>query len=149
MLDVLELTVDKFTFTVPTDRFYSDEGLWAQPDDNGVKVGLSDYLQQSSGDMAFVMVRKVGSILVFGQEVAQIETIKANIGLSSPVAGTIVEVNPTLEDTPEIINSDPYGEGWLAVIEAQDWERDRARLLDAPTYLAQIKAQVEEEANKR
>ncbi|MFN8472756.1 MAG: glycine cleavage system protein H [Anaerolineae bacterium] len=149
MPDVLELTVDKFTFTVPTDRFYSDEGLWTQPDENRVKVGLSDYLQQSSGDMAFVMVRKVGSTLVFGQEVAQIETVKANVGLSSPVAGTIVEVNPALEDTPEIINSDPYGEGWLAVIEAQDWERDRARLLDAPAYLARIKTQVEEEANKR
>ena len=148
MPDVLELTVDKFTFTVPTDRFYSDEGVWALADSNGVKVGLSDYLQQSSGDMAFVTVRTVGSTLVFGQEMAQIETIKANVGLSSPVAGTIVEVNSALEDTPEIINSDPYGEGWLAVIEAQDWERDRTRLLDAPAYLARIKAQVEEEANK-
>ncbi len=79
---------------------------------------------------------------------ATIETIKVNISLTSPVTGKVVEVNPAMATAPEAINQDPYGEGWLAVIEATDWEADRAALLDPQAYFTLMRGQAEEEAKK-
>ena len=72
-----------------------------------------------------------------------------NLSVHSPVGGTIVEVNQALELTPEVVNQDPYGEGWLAVIETASWETDRAKLLDARAYLSVMQAQVEQELQNR
>jgi glycine cleavage system H protein len=148
MSEYLETTVDKFTFRVATDRYYTSEGLWAKTEGNRVRLGLSDFLQQSNGDVAFAEVQPEGTAVVVGDEVAVIETIKVDIGLSSPVSGTVVEVNPAMEMEPEIINSDPYGEGWLAVIEADNWETDRANLLESAKYFEIMKRAAEEEAKK-
>ena len=148
MTEFLETTVDKFIFKVATDRTYSSEGLWAQVDGNRVRIGLSDFLQQRSGDVAFADVKPVDTVLTAGEEVATIETIKVNISLSSPVNGKVVEVNPAMETVPEAINQDPYGEGWLAVIEAENWEADKAVLLDPQAYFKLMKGQAEAEAKK-
>ena len=148
MPETLELTIDKFTFHVATDRSYSPEGVWAKAEGDHVRVGLSDFLQQRSGDIAFAEVQPVGSVLVFGDEVAIIETIKVNISLGSPVSGMVTEVNPEMETAPEVINQDPYEKGWIATMEASDWETDRARLLDAAAYLARIKTEGEDEVSK-
>ena len=118
MTEYLETTVDKFIFKVATDRFYNGEGVWAKAEGGLVRIGLSDFLQQRSGDVAFAEVKPAGTQLAVGDEVAVIETIKVNISLASPVSGKIVEVNPAMETAPEAINQDPYGAGWLAVIEA-------------------------------
>jgi glycine cleavage system H protein len=146
MPDYLETTVDKFTFRVATDRTYTGEGLWVKAEGSRVRIGLSDFLQQSSGDVAFAEVRPEGTALAVGDEVAVIETIKVDIGLSSPVSGTVIEVNPAMEMGPEVVNSDPYGEGWLAVIEADNWEADRANLLDPAKYFEIMKRSAEKEA---
>jgi glycine cleavage system H protein len=148
MPEFLETTVDKFIFKVATDRYYSSEGIWAQAEGNRVRIGLTDFLQQRSGDVAFAEVKPEGTALVAGDEVAVIETIKVNISLTSPMSGKVVEVNPAMETAPEAINKDPYGEGWLAMIEAADWEADRARLLDPQAYFNLMKGQAEEEAKK-
>jgi glycine cleavage system H protein len=148
MTEFLETTVDKFIFKVATDRSYSSEGLWAQADGNRVRIGLSDFLQQRSGDVAFADVKPEGTVLTADDEVATIETIKVNISLTSPVNGKIVEINPAMEAAPEAINQDPYGEGWLAVIEAANWETDKAALLDAQAYFTLMRGQAEEEAKK-
>ena len=149
MSDYLETTVDKFTFRVAADRLYSREGVWALAEGNRVRIGLSDFMQQRSGDVAFAEVKPVGTALAFGDEVASIETIKVDIALGSPVAGSVIEVNPALSDAPEAINQDPYGAGWLAAIEATDWESDRSRLLDPQAYFAVMKAEAEEEVKKQ
>ncbi len=148
MTEFLETTVDKFIFKVATDRYYSGEGLWAQADGNRIRIGLSDFLQQRSGDVAFAEVKQPGTSLASGDEVATIETIKVNISLTSPITGKVVEVNPAMSDTPEVINQDPYGKGWLAIIEATSWETDRAALLDAQAYFRLMKGQAEEETKK-
>jgi glycine cleavage system H protein len=148
MTEFLETTVDKFNFKVATDRYYSSEGLWAQELGNRIRIGLTDFLQQRSGDVAFAEVKPGGTALAVGDEVATIETIKVNISLTSPVNGRIVEVNPAMETAPEAINQDPYGEGWLAVIEPADWKTDRAALLDPQAYFTLMKGQAEEEAKK-
>jgi glycine cleavage system H protein len=147
MPEYLETTVDKFTFKVAADRAYNGEGVWALAEEGSrVRIGLSDFLQQRSGDVAFAEVQPEGTALAAGDEVAVIETIKVNIGLSSPVSGTVVAVNPAMDMEPEVINSDPYGEGWLAVIEASDWETERASLLTPEQYFAIMKRDAEEEA---
>ena len=148
MPDFLETMVDKFTFKVATDRYYSDQGVWAKSEGTRVRIGLSDFLQQRSGDVAFAEVKATGTAVGFGDEVAVIETIKVNISLVSPVAGMVAETNPAMSSAPEVINQDPYGAGWLADLEATDWEADRLRLLNAEAYFRLMKGQAEEEAKK-
>jgi glycine cleavage system H protein len=149
MPEFLETTVDKFTFKVAIDRFYTREGLWALAEGHQVRIGLSDYLQQRSGDIAFVDLKPVGAMLAAGDEVASIETIKVNVALSSPINGKVIEVNPEMDTAPEAINQDPYGAGWLVVIEAASWETDRAQLLDAAAYFDLMKVEAEEEVKKQ
>ncbi len=118
-------------------------GQWSK--ENLIQIGLSDFQQQRNGDVAFAEIKPIGTQLVFDDEVAVIETIKVNFSLCSPVTGQIVETNPAMSEAPEVINQDPYGAGWMAVIEPDDWETDRARLMDAQTYYALIKKLAEEE----
>ena len=146
MTEILELTIDKFTFRVPTDRYYHREGVWALAEGDRVRIGLSDFMQQSSGDVAFAEVEPEGTDLAFGDEMATIETMKTDVVLPAPVGGTVVEVNPAMETAPEVINQDPYGEGWLAAIAADDWETDRERLLDPQAYFELMKHEADEEA---
>ena len=148
MTEFLETRVDKFIFRVATDRFYNGEGVWAKEENGRVRIGLSDFVQQRSGDVAFAEIKTAGTSLAFGDEVAVIETIKVNITFSSPVTGEIVEVNPAMTEAPEAINQDPFGEGWLAVIEPVDWVADRTRLVDPQAYFVRMKVEAEEEAKK-
>ncbi len=148
MPEFLETTVDKFTFKVATDRLYTDGHLWVKPENGLVRVGLSDYIQQSSGDVAFAEPEPVGTQLAPGDDLGSIETIKVNLMFPSPVSGVIKEVNPLLEDRPELVNQNPYDEGWLVLVEVTDWEADRAKLLDPERYFELMKTEAEEESSK-
>lgn len=149
MSEFLEVTIDKFTFKVAADRLYTETHLWVKWEDGVVRVGLSDYLQQTSGDVAFAEPQAVGTPLTPGDELAAIETMKTNLSIPSPVSGVIKAVNPRLEDEPELVNEAPYAEGWLVLIEAGDWEAEKLNLLDAQTYFARMTAEVEQEAKNR
>lgn len=146
MTDYLEYTLDKFTFKVATDRVYNSEGVWAKVDGGRVTVGVSDFFQQHNGDVAFAEVAEAGTAVSTNDEFATIETIKVDVELPCPVSGTIAAVNEKLELEAEIINQDPYGEGWLAVIEAADWATDQANLMTPEAYFEHMKAQAQEEA---
>jgi glycine cleavage system H protein len=148
MPEFLDILVDKFTFKVATDRFYNHEGVWAILEGVRVRIGLSDFLLQRSGDVAFAEVKPLGTAVTFGNEIAVIETIKVNISLTSPVSGKVIEVNPAMVTAPEAINLDPYGAGWLAVIEPTDWETDRVCLLDPHAYFSQMKVEAEREVKR-
>jgi glycine cleavage system H protein len=148
MSEFLETTIDKFTFKVVTDRSYTDGHLWVKWEDGLARIGLSDYIQQSSGDVAFAEPEPVGTHLAPGDDLGSVETIKVNLVLPSPISGVIKEVNPALEDRPELVNKDPYDEGWLVLVEATDWEADRAKLLDSESYFKMMKAEAEEESSK-
>jgi len=148
MTDFLEFTIDKFTFRTATDRFYDDMGLWVKPENNHIRIGISDYLQQRSGDVAFMEVKPVGTGVAFGDELAVIETIKVNISLTSPVTGRVIEVNPAMGTSPEAINQDPYGAGWLVVIEAAEWATDLKHLLEPQVYFTKIKLEADQEVKK-
>lgn len=149
MSGFLETTVGKFTFKVASDRLYSKEGAWAKAEGNRVRVGLSDYVQQHNGDVAFAEAKPAGTQVGFQDEIAILETMKVNLSLASPVAGKVLEVNPALAAHPELVNQDPFGAGWLAVVEAGDWESDKGRLLDPQAYFAKMKLEAEQEVKGR
>lgn len=148
MPEPLQTTVDKFTFRVATDRLYTTEGVWARLEGELVRVGISDFVQQRSGDVAFAEVKPVGSQVGAGEEFATVETIKVNISLAAPVSGEVVQLNPLLESAPEAINQDPYGNGWLAMLRAAEWLSERGHLLEPEAYFATMKREAEQEVRK-
>ena len=148
MPDYLEFQVDKFTFRVATDRYYNETGVWTKWEGLHVFIGISDYLQQRSGDVAFAEIKPSGTEVNYGEEVATIETIKVNISLPSPVSGRVISANPKTVTAPEIINQDPYGDGWLAMISVMDFPVQMKQLLDARSYYEKIKLEAEQEARK-
>jgi glycine cleavage system H protein len=148
-VEILAFTVDKFTFTVSTDRLYHPDGLWVQQRDGRAWVGVTDYFQQHSGDVAFAEVTALGTVVAVGERLVNIETIKVDIELPSPVSGTVIEVNAKLELEAELVNQDPYGEGWLAVIEPAAWEVERAALMTPATYYEHSHARALEEMGQK
>ncbi|NTV49563.1 MAG: glycine cleavage system protein H [Geobacteraceae bacterium] len=140
----LEVTIDKFTFRVDQSCLYSSEGLWVRFDGGVAKLGLSDFLQQRSGDIAFIDIKPVGTILALDDEFASIETVKVNVMLASPVAGKIVRVNPALDMKPELINQAPFGDGWVCEVEADNPDAAKGLLLDADAYFIKMKSDAEE-----
>jgi glycine cleavage system H protein len=144
--DSIRLTVDKFMFHFPIDLRYSEAGLWIRREGELVRLGLSDFAQQRSGDIAFFNPAPAGSVLAAGDEVANIETVKVNLSLPSPVKGTIVEINAILQESPELINQDPYGGGWMAVLRVEDPKQETGNLLDAEAYSKLVKQQAAQES---
>ena len=147
MSEYLQATVDKFVFRVARDCRYNDADVWARREGHRVRVGLTDFLQQKSGDVAFVNLKEIGTMLAANDELAALETIKVDLVISAPLAGKIVAVNEQLSAHPELVNSDPYGNGWLVEIEP-GLPADFDGLLDAETYLPQVKARAELEREK-
>ncbi len=145
--EYLEVAVDKFVFRVPRDRRYGETDVWAKREGDHVRVGLTDFLQQTSGDAASVDVRPEGTVTAAGDELAALETIKVDLIIPAPLAGTIVAVNPLLAHHPELVNTDPYGEGWLAELEPAAWA-DLDMLLTAEAYAPEMKARAELEQRK-
>ncbi|HEV2396032.1 MAG TPA: glycine cleavage system protein H [Candidatus Sulfotelmatobacter sp.] len=149
MPEFLETTVDKFTFKVAKDRWYTRDGVWLLDTENSegglIRIGLTDYLQQHSGDIAFVNLKPIATVLNTGDDFAEIETIKVNVGLPSPISGTVTEINKGLELHPELVNQDPYGKGWLMMLKPAEWTISRRDLLDADTYFAVMRKQIDEE----
>ncbi len=141
--EMLKVSVDKFIFMVSTGRYYSNAGVWVMVEGHRVRLGLSDFAQQSNGDVAFVKVVPIRKKLERGDDFAEIETVKVNVSFPSPVTGTVAEVNRSLMDAPELINQDPHGKGWLAVVELSEAEDAMAHLLDGQSYLALVKEQAE------
>jgi glycine cleavage system H protein len=147
--EYIETTIDKFTFLVKRGCWYSPDGVWVQLEGDRARLGFTDYLQQSSGDMAFVEVRPPGTELKAGEELASVETMKVQMEVGSPLSGAVIEVNERLETNPELVNEDPYGEGWLAVIEPSAWETERSSLLSDEQYLDVVRGEALKELGKQ
>jgi glycine cleavage system H protein len=138
-----EVTVGKFIFRVKEDCLYTEAGVWVAPLAAGtVRVGLSDFRQQSSGDAAFVELPPVGQVVHGGDDLADVETVKVDLAVPAPFGAAVTAVNEALGETPELINQDPYGAGWLVELKPAIWPAPG--LLDAETYLAVMTAQAEE-----
>lgn len=105
---------------VPEDLTYSEDHEWVRTEDGKVRFGITDYAQDALGDVVFVQVPTVGAVVTRGASVSEVESTKSVSDIYAPVSGTVVEVNDELADAPQRINEDPYGEGWIAVIELSD-----------------------------
>ncbi len=143
--DSIKVTVDKFIFSFPKNLRYSEAGLWIRQEDGLARIGLSDFAQQRNGDIAFANLPDAGSRLDAGDEIASIETVKVNFSLPSPMKGTVEKVNPVLQDSPELINQDPYGKGWIVLLQVDEPDQEIGKLLDAETYSEIAKKQAEAE----
>jgi len=143
MAESLEYRYDKFVFRVPRGYRYSRDDLWVRLGGDHVVVGLTDFLQQKSGDAAFVELVPEGTKLAAGEALGQLETIKATVTLPCPVAGEVHSRNEALEDEPERINQDPYGSGWLATLRPDDPAAVEGLLSDEE-YLALLPGKVAE-----
>lgn len=118
---------------VPEDLRYSTDHEWARLEDGRVRVGITDFAQDTLGDVVFVQVPEIGLKVEAGAAFGEVESTKSVSDLYAPVGGTIAEVNGDLADAPNRLNEDPYGEGWICVIEPDDVSQLDA-LLDAPGY---------------
>ncbi|HHH36088.1 MAG TPA: glycine cleavage system protein GcvH [Gammaproteobacteria bacterium] len=126
---------------IPSGLKYSKSHEWVEEQGDGsVKVGITDHAQGLLGDMVFVEAPENGAAVNQGEECAVVESVKAASDVYSPVTGEVVEVNETLGDTPELINQDPYGEGWIMRIQLSN-PAELEELMDADDYGAMIEAE--------
>ena len=106
---------------LPGDLLYTKEHEWLRREDDGsVTIGITDHAQSALGDLVYVELPEVGQEVETDGEMAVVESVKAASDVYAPIAGTVVAVNEALSDDPEIINSDPYGEGWIVRMETAD-----------------------------
>ena len=104
----------------PDDLRYSKEHEWARPADGRITIGITEYAQEALGEVVFLELPKADSEVSKEETFGVIESVKAVSDLYSPVTGKVIEVNSALVDAPEMVNSDPYGDGWLIVVEPAD-----------------------------
>jgi glycine cleavage system H protein len=118
---------------VPDELRYTAEHEWLKVTDKTARVGITDYAQQSLGDVVYVSLPEVGAEVVRGQPFGEVESTKSVSDLYAPIDGTVIARNDQLDSQPELINSDPYGAGWIVEIEPTD-ESQFSALLDAAAY---------------
>jgi glycine cleavage system H protein len=123
----------------PEQLRYSSEHEWVTVDAERARVGITDFAQDALGDVVYVQLPEVGVMVVANATCAEVESTKSVSDVYSPLSGTIVEVNASLDATPELLNQDPYGQGWIFVVEMSDPSEVDA-LMDAAAYRAHVEA---------
>jgi glycine cleavage system H protein len=118
---------------IPEDLRYSTDHEWIRVEDGKVTIGITDYAQDALGDVVFVDLPEVGAAVEASASISEVESTKSVSDIYAPVSGTIAEVNADLGDAPERLNDDPYGEGWICVIELTD-PSQLDKLLTAADY---------------
>ena len=122
---------------IPENLFYTDDHEWVKVDGDIATIGITDFAQKELGDIVFVEVETVDEDLDKGESFGTIEAVKTVSDLFMPITGTVVEFNENLESDPEVINKDPYGEGWIVKIKIAD-SSELDDLLDHSTYSGNI-----------
>lgn len=117
---------------------YAEDHEWAQQKGDTVRIGISDYAQDQLGDIVFVEMPEVGDDFAKGDEIGSLESVKAVSELYIPVGGEVTAVNEKLEDAPELINSDPFGDGWIIEVKPSD-PAELDALMDSAAYLEMLK----------
>jgi glycine cleavage system H protein len=125
----------------PDDLKYHKEHIWVRLSGKKATIGITDYAQESLGDIVYIDLPEIDTDVESNSEIGEIESTKATSSIISPISGRVVEVNEYLSESPEIINEEPYGKGWIAVIEVDD-VTETEDLMDSAEYTKYI----EEEA---
>ena len=121
-------------FKVPEDVYYTKEHEWVRLEGDKCRVGVTDYAQNSLHEIVYVDLPKIGAKVTYMQSLGTVESVKAVADVYSPISGTIVDVNNTLSDAPELVNKNPYGDGWITIIQPADLKRELPSLMKAPDY---------------
>lgn len=121
------------TFDIPTDRLYQESHEWIRTTDESARLGISEFAQDELGDVVFVELPDEGDELTAGEDLSVVESIKAVSDIYAPVSGTVTATNDDLLDRPELVNEDPYGDGWMVEVELAD-EGELAGLLSPEEY---------------
>ena len=119
--------------SIPDELRYSSDHEWVAVSGGRVRIGITDYAQDALGDVVYVQVPTVGATVTTGEAMSEVESTKSVSDIYAPVSGTVVAVNDSLSDHPEILNSDPYGQGWICEIELSNPDQ-LGSLLDASGY---------------
>ena len=122
---------------VPDDLHYAESHEWVRVEADNARVGITDHAQAELTDVVFVELPKVGAKATAKSQIAVVESVKAASDIYAPVSGTVLEVNKALEGNPALINTDPFGEGWIFVVKI-DSPDDVKQLKDAAGYRQQI-----------
>lgn len=126
---------------IPSELRYASSHEWIRLEDDGTAyVGITEHAQDAMGDLVYVELPETGAALAAGDEAGVVESVKAASDIYAPVAGEVVAVNGKLEDEPELVNSDPYGDGWLFQLKVSD-ASELEKLLDADAYAGQLDAE--------
>ena len=141
-------SVDKFIFKVKKGLLYGENDAWVRTQGDRSLIGITDFLQRRGGDVVFVELPQKGKTVRRGDEISSLETIKAIVTVTSPLNGIIAEVNSALSDKPELINEDPYSDGWLAVVSPSNFDEDRQYLMSAEKYFELMKSKIKNEQGK-
>lgn len=124
---------------IPSDLRYSTDHEWVRVDGDNVTIGITEYAQDALGDVVFVELPEAGATVAAGTTFSEVESTKSVSDIYAPVTGAISAVNDTLEAAPELLNSDPYGEGWICRIQMAD-PSELDGLMDADAYRALTEA---------
>ena len=127
---------------LPDHLRYSSDHEWLKPEGSRARIGITDYAQDSLGDVVFIQLPAVGDSVVAGESIGEVESTKSVSDVYAPVSGTVVERNLHLEERPELVNEQPYGEGWLVVLEVTDTAL-LGELMDAVAYRAFVEQQAD------
>ena len=128
----------------PKELKYMPSHEWARLEDGVVTVGITDHAQEALGDVVYVETPEVGAQVIANEEAGVVESVKAASDIFSPVSGEVIAVNETLEDEPELINRDPYGDGWFFKVRVKDLS-ELDELLSAVDYIEQCEEEDEED----
>jgi glycine cleavage system H protein len=124
----------KGEYQVPEDVYYTKEHEWVRIEGDKCRVGVTDYAQNSLHEIVYVDLPKVGIKVTHMQSLGTVESVKAVADVYSPISGTIVEINNTLSDAPELVNKSPYGEGWITIIKPEELKKELPGLMKALDY---------------
>jgi len=130
-------------FEIPDKLYYSKEHEWVKIEGKEAVVGITDYAQKQLHEIVYVEVQKVGVNIEQFQTMGTVESVKSVSDIFSPVSGNITKVNEELAESPELLNQDPYGKGWLAKINLTDFNEDLKKLMTAQQYADFIKGMEE------
>ncbi|HXX75931.1 MAG TPA: glycine cleavage system protein GcvH [Nitrospiraceae bacterium] len=125
---------------IPANLRYHQEHEWIRVNGTQATLGISHFAQDALGDIVFIDLPKVGASVTAGQQIGEVESTKTTSTIYTPISGTIVKVNTDLKDHPEVVNSDPYGKGWMAVVELSN-PGEVEKLMTATQYETFLKNQ--------
>jgi glycine cleavage system H protein len=133
-------TMRVLDYDVPDNLYYSKEHEWVKVEGKTAVVGITDYAQKSLHEVVYVETPKVNSQIEQFQSIGSVESVKSVSDIFTPVSGKVIEVNAELAESPELVNEDPYGKGWIAKVQLANFDEDLKKLLTAEQYADFIKS---------